>query len=121
MNFSMKTSGTPKAVPGLAARLVEGGVECVGRLDHAHAPAAAAHRCLDDDRIAQRLGQRLGLLARHDRRVASREHRDARLAGQLSRGHLVAEQVEQLGRGPDECDAGCGAGAGESAFSDRKP
>ena len=48
----------------LAPRLVEGGVECLGRLDHAHAAPAAPHRRLDDDRIAQRFGQRLGLLAR---------------------------------------------------------
>ena len=42
----------------LAPRLVERGVERVGRLDHAHAAAAASHRRLDDDREAERLGQR---------------------------------------------------------------
>ena len=60
--------GNAEGGPGLAPRLVERGVERVGRLDHAHAAAAAAHRRLDDDRIAERLGDRLGLLARHDRR-----------------------------------------------------
>ncbi len=90
--------GHAEGGPGLAPRLVERGVERVGRLDDPHAAAAAAHRRLDDHRIAERLGHRLGLLARHDRRVAAGEDRDARLARQLPRGHLVAQQVEQLGR-----------------------
>ena len=53
--------------------------------------------------------------------VASREDRNARLPRQLSRGHLVAQQVEQLGTRPDEGDAGRLASRAKSAFSDRKP
>ena len=105
--------GNAEGGPGLAPRLVEGGVERVGRLDHAHAAAAAAHRRLDDHRVAERRGNRLGLVARHDRRVAAGEHRHARFARQLARGHLVSQQVEQLGPRPDESDPRAGAGPGE--------
>ena len=49
----------------------------------------------------------------HDRRVAAGEHRDARFARELARGHLVSQQIEQLGPRPDEDDARPGAGPGE--------
>ena len=48
--------GDPEGGPGLAAGLVERGVELCGRLDHPHAPAAAPHRRLDDHRKTQRHG-----------------------------------------------------------------
>ena len=113
MNFSRKTSGTPNAVCGLAPGLLDRGVELVGRLDDAHAAAAAAHRRLDDHGIAERLGQLARLGARLDRLVARRQDRHAGLVGHLPGGDLVAELVEQLGPRADEGDAGRVAGPRE--------
>ena len=109
----MKTSGTPKAVPASRRAWSRAGVQCLGRLDDPHAPAAAAHRRLDDHRVAERVGQGAGLGCRVDRRSLPGEHRDAGLPGQPPRGDLVAQQVEQLGTGADEDDPGPLAGPRE--------
>jgi hypothetical protein len=106
---------------GLAAGLIDRGVERLGRLDDPHPAPAAPHRCLDDDRIAERLGQDVRPGTGHDRLVAPRQDGDPGGAGHLPRGHLVAEHVEQLGARPDEPDAPRLAGAGEVGVLGQEP
>src|SRR5262249_3846650 len=71
--------GEAEGGTGLAAGLFEGLVELVGALGDAHAAAAAAHRRLDDDRVAEALGQGVGLGAARDGGVAAGEDRHAGL------------------------------------------
>ncbi len=105
--------GDAEGVGRLSASLVDRGLECIGRANDPHPPAAAAHRRLDDDGIAQGLGQRVGLWTGNDRAVASRKNRHAHLACELARGHLVAQPIEELGRRPNERDPTASAGARE--------
>ena len=92
--------------PGLAPRLIERDIELTGRLDHPHAPASAAHRGLDDHRKTERLGQSVAPLPRGERRIATRQDRNAGVAGQRPGGDFVAQEVEQLGTRSHECNAG---------------
>jgi hypothetical protein len=105
MNFSMKTSETPKAVL-VPPRPVGRGIECAGCPDHPHPSATTAHRRLDDHRVSERVGQGVCLGTGEDRRVAAREDRNARVSRQRPRGHFVAQPVEQLGTRTDEHDPG---------------
>ena len=76
-------------------------------------PPAAAHRRLDDDRIAELLGQLASLLGIADRLVAAGQDRHLGLLGDPPGRHLVAELLQHLDAWPDEDDAGLLAGSGE--------
>src|SRR5262249_30423277 len=74
--FFQEDVGDAEGGAGLAAGLLQGVVELVGRGGDAHAAAAAAHGRLDDDRVAQLRGQLLRLGVRLDRRVGAGQDRD---------------------------------------------
>ena len=69
---------------------------------HAHAPAAATRRRLDEHRVADalRLGERVVVVAQHA--VGARDRGQAVLGQQLARARLGGEPLEHLGRRPDE-------------------
>ena len=90
-------------------------------LDDPHPPAAAAHRRLDDHRIAQRLGEPVSLRSRGDRLVATSEDRNAGLDGQLPGGDLVARACRAARAGADEGDPGGFAGSGELGVLGEEP
>ena len=69
-----------EGVLGLAAHLVERGVEPISTFHDPHAAAATAHRRLDDHRIAQRPGHLMRPWAGQHRRVAAGKDRHAGLA-----------------------------------------
>src|SRR5208283_4677754 len=72
-----------ESVPGLTARLVERGVERISTFHDSHAAPAAAHRRLDDHRVAQRPGHLIRPWARQHWRVAAGKDRHAGLACQV--------------------------------------
>ncbi len=76
---------------------------------HAHAPAAAARRRLDEHRVADalRLGQGVVVVAQHAR--GTRDGRQPMRAQQLAGAGLGREALQHLGRRPDERQA-VGAG-----------
>ena len=86
--FFQENVGIAEGGAGLAAGLVESVVELVGGEGDAHAPAAAAHRRLDDDRVAELFGDlaRLRLVA--NRRVAACKDRHLRLVGNSPGGNF---------------------------------
>ena len=98
---------------GLALRGAEVGAELVGIAHHAHAAAAAAGHRLDDDRVADALGDLERGLFAVDRAVAAGQHRQARLLHRLARPRLVAEQLDDARIGPDEADVAGAAHLGE--------
>ena len=69
-----------------------------------HAAAAAAGGRLDDDRIADLLGDLERLLLALDRAVAARQDRHAGLLHHPARPRLVAHQADHLRVGTDEPD-----------------
>ena len=73
--------GDAEGGAGLAAGLVEGVVEFVGRQGDAHPAAAAAHRRLDDDGIAEPLGEDAALVVRFRRPRRCRRGRGRRPSG----------------------------------------
>ncbi len=93
---------------GLAAGLVERFVERIRGERDAHAATAAAHRGLDDHRIAELGGELAGLGIGLDGRVAAGQHRHAGLLGDVPGRHLVAELFENFRARSDEDDAGLG-------------
>ena len=106
--------GDAEGRAGLAAGLVEGLVELVGGGGDAHAPAAAAHGRLDDDRDSRACWPGPG--PRRCRGPAlslpGRTGTPACLGD--APGHdLVAELFEDLGARADEDEAGLPAGPGE--------
>ena len=86
--------------PGRGQRLLE----ITGAVDDAHSAAAAAGRGLDQQGIGD------AVVARRLLGVAL-EDRDAGADGGLLRAHLVADQVDRLGRRPDEHQPGVAARA----------
>ncbi len=96
-----------------AARLFELAGEILRLIDHAHAASAAAERGFDDQRIADLAGDLCGLFGAGDGFLGARHARNSGLLREAAGGGLVAQQVEQVGRGPDEGDAGALAGAGQ--------
>jgi hypothetical protein len=72
--------------------------------DDAHAAAASARHGLDDDRVAEILGDPDGLLLGIHRAVTARQDRHASLLHGAPRARLVAEQPDDVRRGPDEPD-----------------
>ena len=78
--------------------------------DHAHAPAAAAPRGLEHDRVANFVRQRAATLhvARQGR--GSRHHRHAGRHCGVTRRHLVAQRAHHVGPGTDPQHAGIGHG-----------
>src|SRR6201999_4462110 len=74
------------------------------RADDAHATAAAAGGGLDDDRIADVLGQLERFLFAVDRSIAARQHRQARLLHDPTRPRLIAHQPDHRWIGTDEAD-----------------
>ena len=98
---------------GLAAGLIQGVVELVSRQGDAHPTAAAAHRRLDDDRVAEPLGEDAALVIRFHGLVAAGEDGDAGLLGDVAGRDLVAELFEDFRLGADKDQAGFTDGAGE--------
>ena len=90
---------------GFAPRLIERRLELIGRHGDAHAAAAAAHRRLDDDRVAELLASFFASVIGPDRRRRCRTGRHARLLGDSPGRDLVAELFEDLGPRADERDA----------------
>ena len=99
------------------ARLALGGFERVLQLvrgvDDTHAAAAAAHRRLHDDRVAELLGERCRFLDGRHRPVGAGEDRHVGVLGDPAGGDLVAELFEDLRPRADEDDPRFGAGGGE--------
>ena len=93
---------------GLAARI--GFVQLQSVLDEPHAAPAAAGHCLDHDRAAgaERGEEGLGLVQR-GRAAGPFDHGHAAAFCQLLGRDLVAEQIQRLGRRPDENDPLLGA------------
>ena len=97
----------------LGARALDRLLEVLGALDDAHAAAAAAHRGLDDDGVADRRGAALArpldprarLRGRRHGVVGARHERHADARRERARGGLVAEGLQLLDRRPDEGDA----------------
>jgi len=73
---------------------------------HAHAPAAATCRGLDDDGVAILLGKFEGLLFLLDRVLGTGHHLHPGGNGRLAAGHLVPQRPLHLGRRADEDNAG---------------
>jgi len=91
---------------GLALCLVDRFIELVGGLSDAHAAAAAPHRRLDDDGVAEAFRQlACGGLVVH-RIIAARQDRHVCKLGESPRRQLVAELFEHLDARADEDDAG---------------
>ena len=78
--------------------------ELAGRLDDAHAAAAAAGDGLDDHRVADVLGQLQRPVLVLDRAVAARQHRQTGLLHRPAGLGLVAEQPDHVRVGADEAD-----------------
>ena len=97
----------------LSARQPERAVELGGRRDEPHALAAAAHRRLDHDRIADRRRRRARILVRGERLDGARHHRHADLASELARRRLVAHRADRRWRWADEDESRFTAGLGE--------
>src|SRR6478736_5042979 len=74
------------------------------RSNDAHAAAAAARDRLDDDGVAELPRDLEGLLLAVHGAVAARQYRDPRLLHRASRAGFVAEQPDDVRRGPDELD-----------------
>ena len=102
-----------KAGHRLAAGLLKEGDQLVGLKDAAHPAPAAAGRGLDEDRIADGIGQGLGLFGGGHRAVRAGHHRHPRLLHQPAGGGLVAHGADDVPGGADEGDAGLRAGVGK--------
>ncbi len=98
---------------GFAAGFFQAAGEIGGVLDHAHAAAAAAERGFDDEGEADVPSDLFGALGIFHRLFGAGDHGDAGFLGEAAGGGLIAEQVEEIGAGADEGDAGLGAGARE--------
>ncbi len=105
--------GDAEGVARLAPRLIEGVVEFVGGERDAHAATAAAHRRLDDERIAEFFRQRARLVVGRDGALAARQDGNAGLPGDAPRHDLVAQPFEDIDARTDEYQPGVAAGAGE--------
>ena len=97
----------------LAAGLLKEGDELLRVVHPAHAPAAAAGGGLDEYRVADGIGQGLGLLGGVHRPVGAGHHRHPRLLHELPGGGLVAHGADHVAGGADEGDAGRLTGVGE--------
>ena len=78
--------------------------QLAGRAHDPHAASAAAGRRLDDDRIADVLGDLERLLLALDRSVAAGQDGEAGLLHHAARPRLVAHQANHLRVGSDEPD-----------------
>ena len=97
---------------GLAHAGLDRLAQVLGAVDPAHAATAAAGDRLDE----QREGIAAAASTRASTSVRRLDARQGRHAGRLGRGdgpRLVAGQLEDLGRRPDEGDAGVGARLGQ--------
>src|SRR5690242_15292668 len=88
--------GNAKRGAGLAPGLVQGFIELLIAEHHAHAPAAAAHGRLDDDRIAEPAGHFAGLGIAGQSRRAAGQYRHAGLLSDPAGRDLIAELFEDL-------------------------
>ena len=114
--------GDAEGGAGLAAGLLEGVVELVGGQRDAHAAAAAAHRRLDDDGIAELFGELVRLLVRRDRRVAAGQDRHTRPAAAMCRATTLSPSCSRIStRGPTKMMPASSQARAKSAFSERKP
>ena len=87
--------------------------EFVGGADDPHAPASAAGRCLDQDRIADRIGGRLQRLGTLILAVIARHDRDAGGFHQRLGCRFRTHQADGRGRRADENQSRFGAGLRE--------
>ena len=99
-----------KAGHRLAAGLLEQGDELIRLKDPAHTAAAAAGGSLDQHRIADAVGDLLGLLGRIHGAVRAGHHRHPGRLHQLAGRGLVAHGADHVPGRPDEGDARLGAG-----------
>ena len=106
---------------GLALRGLDGVRQLAGRAHDAHAAAAAAGGRLDDDRIADLLGELERLLLALDRAVAAGQDRHAGLLHHPARARLVAHQPDHLRIGADELDVARLADFGEVGALGQEP
>ncbi len=89
---------------GFRAGRRQRGVEVLLGQRHLHAASAAAGSGLDQHRVADLAGDRVGVVRRLHRAVGARNHRDAQLHRRLLGGDLVAHDADVLGRRADESD-----------------
>src|SRR6266849_8164954 len=82
-------------------------------MNDAHTAAAAAHRRLHDDGIADLPRNFLRFHCRLDRVLGSGQNWNTCRCGQSSSGSLVSQQLEEIWRRANESDARFFAGAGE--------
>jgi hypothetical protein len=97
--------------PGFLAGFLEFLIELVGVFDHAHASAAASERGLDDEREADARGLGVGRVEIGNGMLRSRDDGNSGRDGEIAGGGFVAEQIENIGTGADEGDAGLFASA----------
>src|SRR3546814_823213 len=103
----------PEALEGLRLSRLERGVGLCGALDHAHAAAATAVGRLDGHGPDELLTEGHDLVARREELGGARHALNARLLGGDAARHLVAHDLDGLGRRADERHAPLGDGAGE--------
>ena len=89
---------------GLGRGLAHQAFELVLALDHLHAAPAAARRRLDQDRIADVRGERLGLGDAFERAFRAGDQRQAERRGGALGLDLVAHRPDMLGLGADPDD-----------------
>ncbi len=89
--------------------------------DDAHAPATPAGRRLEDDGVADAVGDLLGLPGVAQGPLAAWHHRDSRLLGDLPRLDLVAHEPDGLGGRADERDAAGPTDVGKARVLGEKP
>ena len=106
-----KDIGDTEGSAGLAVRLVERLVELLRPVGHAHPAATAAHRCLNDDRIANLRRQRLRLGVVAHRGIAAGDDRHLCLVRDVASDDLIAELIEDFRFGTDEDHPRFGTGA----------
>ena len=103
----------PEALERLGLRRLERRVGLVGALDDAHAAPAAAVGRLDGDRPAELLAEGDDLVAAGEELGGAGHALHAGLLGGDAARHLVAHDLDGLGRRADEGHAPLGDGPGE--------
>src|SRR5579863_3026852 len=111
--FFEKNARVAKSRLGFPLSLFQALVELRFAADDAHAAAAAAHRGLHDDGIADRGREFSRFRGGVDRFLRPRKDRYASRVREASCGGFVSEEFEQFGSWADEGDACYLASAGE--------
>jgi hypothetical protein len=96
-------------------------VELIDSADHAHAAAAAAGHCFDDQRAVTAGLQERACTGGVDGAGAAGRHGHTALLRKCARAQLIAEQRECVRAGTNEREPASRAAAAKFGFSARKP